>query len=298
MYLPTIRQLQYLLALKKHGSFSRAAQASLVTQSTLSAGIKELEALLGVTVVERTKRKVIFTPFGEEIVAQAGAVVSAAEELVHLAQSRTAPLTGPLRLGVIPTIGPFLLPRVMRPLKRSYPKLQLFLTEDSTEHLIGLLNAGRLDAALIALPYDLPQLNMEKICEDPLLFATSNPQLSVQAAHEPIKNLEGDNLLLLEEGHCLRDHVLEACRPAKDLSASEFGATSLLTLVQMVGAGLGSTMIPQSAVEAGILKGTSVKAIPLHPPPIREIVLVWRLSSTRTGDFKKLADILREHAPS
>ena len=292
MILPTIRQLQYLLALKRHGSFSRAADECRVTQSTLSAGIKELETLLDAQVVERTKRRVVFTPFGEAVLVYAARVVREAEDLVQFVESRRAPLSGPLRLGAIPTIGPFLLPRGLKTLRRRYPELQLYLTEDLTERLIDQLQSGALDATIMALPYDVAGLHAEPLGEDPFLFATVDKTEAKLMAGKRASDLKQNELLLLNDGHCLRDHVVEACRLSS--RPQTFSATSLFTLVQMVAGGLGTTLLPAVAVKGGILKGTPVQAVPLgDPPPMRTIALVWRETTGRTDDFERLADVLR-----
>lgn len=295
--LPTLRQLRHLVALAEHGHFGRAAKASFVTQSTLSASIKELEQVLGVRLVDRTKRRVVITPLGRDIVARAQALLREAEDLVEAARVNREPLSGPLQLGVIPTIGPFLLPRALPHLRRRYPRLKLYLTEDLTERLLDQLRAGRLDLALIALPYDVADMESAELGEDPFSVALpADHPLSRRERIEPAR-IDAENLLLLRDGHCLREHALAACRLSARGQVDAFQATSLYTLVQMVEGGLGLTLLPRIALEAGILKGTKLVTRPLSgPAPARHLALVWRRGSARAPEFELLAALLRQAA--
>ena len=295
--LPTLRQLQYLKLLVEHGSFGRAAEAAHVTQPTLSAGIQELERCLGAPVAERARSGVILTPVGEEALRRARIILNEAEELVESAKNASQPLTGRFRLGVIPTIAPFLLPRALPLLRDRFPKLRLFLREDLTHRLVAALRAGQLDAALIALPYDLAGLHYAHVADDELLAAMpANHPLAGQRQTEP-EALEREGLILLEDGHCLREHALAACglKPPKAAAGEEvFAASSLPTLVQMVGSGLGVTFLPAMAVEAGLTDGAPVAVRPIRADhPSREIVVVWRAGSSRGAEGRLLAETLR-----
>ena len=294
--LPTLRQLQYLKLLADHRSFSRAAEAAHVTQPTLSAGIHELEKILGAAVVDRARSGVILTSVGEEAVQRAGQILAQAEDLVQAANSAGQPLSGRFRLGVIPTVAPFLLPRALPVLRDRFPKLRLFLREDLTQRLIALLKTGALDAALIALPYDTTGLETEPVATDALLAAVpANHPLSQFASIAP-ERLEGDELILLEDGHCLRDHALGACglEPPRGGADGAFAATSLPTLVQMVGSGLGVSLLPAMAVEAGLTEHVPISIRPLDAlKPSREIVVCWRAGSSRCSEGRLLAETLR-----
>jgi len=295
--LPTIRQLQYLKHLAEQGSFGRAAEAAHVTQPTLSAGIQELERTLGAPVVDRARSGVILTTVGEEALRRATAILNEAEELVEAAKNAGQPLTGRFRLGVIPTIAPFLLPRALPLLREQFPKLRLFLREDLTHRLIALLKAGQLDAALIALPYDMAGLNWAHVSDDELMAAMpSGHPLARQRAASP-EALEREGLILLEDGHCLREHALAACglKPPKSSAEESFAATSLPTLVQMVGSGLGVTFLPAMAVEAGLALSAPIAVRPIDADnPSREIVVAWRAGSNRGVEGKLLAEALRK----
>ncbi len=296
--LPTIRQLQYLKLLAEQGAFGKAAEAAHVTQPTLSAGIQELERTLGAPVVDRARTGVILTPVGEEALRRATVILNEAEELVEAAKNAGQPLTGRFRLGVIPTIAPFLLPGALPLLKQRFPKLRLFLREDLTQRLIAELKAGRLDAALIALPFDMAGLEWAHVSDDVLLAAVpADHPLARQESTTP-EELEAENLILLEDGHCLREHALSACRlnPPRAGSGEEpFAATSLPTLVQMVGSGLGVTFLPEMAVAAGLAKAANVAVKPIQAEhPAREIVVAWRAGSNRRAEGRLLADVLKE----
>lgn len=296
-YLPTLKQLQYLVALKTSGHFGRAADACFVTQSTLSAGIKELETLIGVTLVERTRRVVRFTPLGERVAEKAQRILRETEDLADMVRAAGKPLAGELRMGVIPTIAPFLLPTLLPRLRAQWPDLKLYLREETSQSACDALHRGKLDCVLLALPYACGDVNSADLFDDQLLVAfppggaDNMPELVPPAAIDP------DSLLLLEDGHCLKDHALSACnRPELRAEASILG-TSLHTLVQMVDNGLGTTLIPEMAVDAGILEGTRVVARRLDAEhPTRRIALVWRKGSPREKEFRMLADALKTAA--
>ena len=295
--LPTLRQLQYLKLLAEHGSFSRAAEAAFVTQPTLSAGIQELERNLGAPVVDRARSGVILTSVGEETVRRAQDVLTRVEDLVQAARSAGQPLAGRFRLGVIPTIAPFLLPKALPVLRDRFPKLRLYLREDMTAKLVGGLKAGALDAALIALPYDTAGLETAPVRDDELLAASSREHRFAHGEAVELDDMQGEDVILLEDGHCLREHALAACSleaPRNTPDGGGFAATSLHTLVQMVGSGLGVSLLPAMAVEAGLADQASVSVRHLGADaPHREIVVAWRKGSSRESEARLLAETLR-----
>jgi LysR family hydrogen peroxide-inducible transcriptional activator len=297
-FLPTLKQLQYLTALHIHGHFGRAADACFVTQSTLSAGLRELETLLGVTLVERNRRVVRFTPLGERVVAKAYDVLREADALVGIVTTVGAPLAGPLRLGVIPTIAPYLLPRALPALRQAYPDLRLYLREDMSAALCEGLARGTLDAALLALPWDCGQAEVARLFDDPFYLVFRDGDLPDPPPEVAPDSVDDSRLLMLEDGHCLKDQALAACgRPALRADPDARGS-SLLTLVQMVAGGLGQTLVPRLAIDAGILTGTSLVARPLKGHPSRTVALIWRPGSPRAAEFRLLAGLLAEAAPA
>jgi LysR family hydrogen peroxide-inducible transcriptional activator len=293
--LPTLRQLQYLKLLSEQGSFSKAAEAAHVSQPALSAGVQELERVLGAPVVERARGGVILTPVGEEAVRRAEDVLARTEDLVEAARGAAQPLAGRFRLGVIPTVAPFVLPRALPQLKRRFPALKLYLREDLTPRLIAALKAGALDAAVIALPYDIGGLDYARVGDDEILAAAPADHPLAKAARIEAGSLKPDDLILLEDGHCLRDHALSACRLDAPKGEDVFAATSLQTLMQMVGAGLGVSFVPEMAVKAGLAGGTDVAIRPLErDAPKREIVVAWRAGSSRKREGELLAEVFRD----
>ena len=293
-HLPTMKQLQYLVALADTEHFGRASQRCYITQSTLSAGIRDLESVLGTPVAERSNRQVIMTGVGARVAARARGLLRDAEEIMEVAKAERDPMTGEIRLGVIPTIAPFLLPRVLPALRERYPALTLYLREEQTVPLLARLEGGELEAALIALPYDTGGLRIETVMEDEFLFACGAAHALAGRDEVPVEALEGEALLLLEEGHCLRGHALEVCGVGDRRARAQFEASSLHTLVQMVAAGIGVTLVPRLAVEARILEGTQISLARLGAPASRRIGLAWRPTSGRTDDFQSLAGALRE----
>ncbi len=295
--LPSLRQLRYLVAVADTGHFGRAAERCAVTQSTLSAGLKELEGTLGTALIERDRRTASPTPVGAEIVARARRLLAEAEDLVDLARGAAAPLSGPLRIGVIPTIGPYLLPALLPHLRERYPALQPFLIEDQTARLVERLSAGALDVAILALPYDLPRLTTLAVFEDPFLVAAPEGHPLLQHDSVAPQSLAGESLLLLADGHCLREHALSACGLGRDSTGQAVEATSLSTLIHMVDSGLGVTLLPLMAVRAGALRGTRIDTRPLAGPDAsRTVGLAWRASSAQAESYKLLAATIREVA--
>lgn len=298
-YLPTLKQLQYLVALREHGHFGRAAEACFVTQSTLSAGLRELETLIGITLVERTRRVVRFTPLGERIADKAIRVLQEAEELTGMARAAGKPLSGDLRMGVIPTIAPFLLPKILPLIRKDWPELKLYLREETSRAACESLHQGQVDCVLLALPYACGDVESSILFDDRLFVAfpkNERPDLPELVSADTI---DESRLLLLEDGHCLKDHALAACnRPELRAEATMLG-TSLHTLVQMVDNDLGVTLLPEMALDAGILEGTSIQARPLDAKnPSRRIALVWRKGSPREKDFQLLASVLKDASPA
>ena len=301
------QQLRYLTALADHGHFGRAAAACAVTQSTLSAGLIALERGLDAHLLERgvpTKRP-IFTPLGMEVVARARIALAALEAVTETVAAARDPLSGPLRFGVIPTIGPFLLPRLMPILRHAFPRLRLWLREDQTERLVAQLDAGRLDLLLLAVPCLCGAAETMPIAADPFLAALPVGHRLAARDRVPVAALSAERLLLLEDGHCLREQALDACGLPRGMAAAAtgedgFAATSLHTLVQMVAGGLGVTLLPRVAVEAGVLAGAPVEVRPLEPatpgeaPPARTLALAWRPRSPRAAEFRDLAPAIAE----
>jgi LysR family hydrogen peroxide-inducible transcriptional activator len=268
-----------LIELRETAHFGRAAVALGIGQSTLSASIAELERLMGVQLVERTKRSVRFTEIGEAFVLKARNVIEATSALTDFADASAVPLTGTLRLGIIPTIAPFLLPRALGALRVAFPQLELHVREMTSERACADLRRGALDAIVLALPYDCGKVDHVEIMQDPLLIAT--PQQGV------LPSLDPQTLLLLEDGHCLNDHGLIGCGLPRARTAMV--ATSLHTLVELVAAGLGTTFLPKMAVDAGLIDGRKINTMPLPSRANRQVVLAWRVGSSRGDDMRALA---------
>jgi LysR family transcriptional regulator, hydrogen peroxide-inducible genes activator len=293
--LPSLRQLRYLLALSETRNFTRAAEACFVTQSTLSAGLKELETMLGVQLVERDRQSVRMTPVGDAVVERARALLAGAEDLVEAASAGGKPMSGTVRLGAIPTIAPFLLPSLVPVVRERYPALRLALREDLTSNLLLRLGRGELDFALIALPFETDGLLVRTLFDDELWLVAPKGDPQLAAKRLTISPRMAERLLILEEGHCLREHTLEACGRAQVASAEGIEATSLLTLVEMVESGLGLALVPEIAIQAGLLASTHLVARPLaSPAPKRTIALVARRSTARLTEFAALAEHIVE----
>jgi len=296
VHLPTIKQLQYLVALRQHGHFGKAAESCFVTQSTLSAGLRDLEMLLGITLVERTRRIVRFTALGEKVADKAVRVLRETEGLADLARTEGKPLHGELRLGVIPTIAPFLLPAMLPRLRSEWPELKLYLREETSQAACEALHRGQLDCVLLATPFPCGDVDRAALFDDRLHVAFPRGE-APRTATIAASAIDENRLLLLEDGHCLKDHALAACnRPELRTEAAMMG-TSLHTLVQMVDNGLGVTFVPAMALEAGLLDGTAIETRPLQAEQgFRRIALIWRRSSPREPEFQLLAGTLRHFA--
>jgi LysR family hydrogen peroxide-inducible transcriptional activator len=287
--LPTPQQLRYLVTLAETGHFGRAASACAVSQSTLSAGILVLERQLQAQILDRSAGKhVVFTTLGHELVAKARQALAALNALAEAADAARSPMTGPLRVGLIPTIGPFLLPRLMPQLRAHYPALRLFLREDQTEHLLDQLGSGQLDVLLLAEPCACAGVETLAVMRDEFLAAVPKDHPLALRETIPVAALTSERLLLLEDGHCLRDQVLATCGP-NAMRSADFAATSLHTLIQMVAGGLGVTLVPRLAVAAGITTGTDVVLRRLEGAGgWRTISLAWRPNSPRAAEYRTL----------
>ena len=293
--LPSLRQLRYFVAIAQELNFTRAAEACFVGQSTLSAGLKELEDGLGVRLVERDRQNVAITPVGLEILARAKVILASSEDLVEYAGAAGKPMAGTVRLGVIPTIAPFLLPTVLPNIRQRFPDLKIALREDLTANLLTRLAEHQLDFILIALPYETSGLLVRELFDDEfwLVAREDDPALKGKEIHLPAKMAE--RLLLLEEGHCLREHTLQACKRSDIRKADGMEATSLLTLLQMVESGMGIALLPEMAVNGGLLNGTSLVAKPLaQPAPKRVIALVARASTAHLDEFEAFSECIEE----
>jgi LysR family transcriptional regulator, hydrogen peroxide-inducible genes activator len=289
---PSLRQLAYLVELAERLNFHAAAEAQFVTQSTLSAGIKELEILLGAQLVERDKRTVRLTAAGQQVAERARDLLAQASDLAEAARSAGAPLSGALRFGAIPTIAPFVLPDVLPLLRQKHQALKLYLREDFTHGLLERVRSGDLDIALIALPYDTGELYVRELFRDEFWFVARN-DFPMRDERMNVRNIDTAEVLLLEEGHCLREHAIAACGPRRGAWKAKIEATSLYTLMQMVEGGLGTTLLPHSALNAGLLKGTRLIARPFIPPaPARTLALVSRRTSPRRAEVDMLAELM------
>jgi|TARA_B110000263_G_C15193632_1_gene457250 LysR family hydrogen peroxide-inducible transcriptional activator len=296
---PTIKQLRYLCAVAEYRHFSKAAAACHVTQSTLSAAIQELESQLGATIFERNKKTVLITPLGERLLNQARVILGDVESFVSLARSHQEKLAGEIRLGVIPTIGPFLLPLILSKLRKKYDKLKLYLKEDLSAQLVRQLQQGSLDLIILALPYPLKNMETVTVFKDEFLLCLPPGHKFEKLKQVTQKNLHGEQLLLLEEGHCLRDHALEACKLDSMDTDLVYEGTSLHTLVQMVANGLGITLLPSLAVQADIIGETGLQLRHFSNENVcREIGLVWRKSDPRRDDYLLLTELIKQHADS
>ncbi len=292
-HLPTVKQLRYFVALEEHKHFGRAAQACFVTQSAFSVAIQELENLLQVSLVDRTNRSVTITSIGAQIASQARLVLFDIEGMVDYAQSLQAPLSGPLKIGVIPTIAPFILPKVLPLLRKKFPQLDLYLKEDQTTRIHAALLEGELDLLLLALPFDLRNVDTMPLFKDYFKLAYQKDTSKIVPNNYKLSKLDSNNIILMEDGHCLRDHTLSACKIRKQDQINKFSANSLTTLVQMVNSDLGITFLPEIALNSGILNNTDVVVEDLSERSYRTIGLAWRKSSMRKDEFKLLGDAIK-----
>lgn len=295
---PTLKQLKYLCAVAEKKHFGKAAQSCFITQSTLSASIQELEQTLGSTLLERNRKHVLLTAAGEKVVARARKILAEVQALSEEAASASDILSNRIKLGAIPTIAPFLLPDALAEIRQDYPKLQLLIREDLSENLIALLHQGELDLILLALPYPVGNSHTHHLFYDPFLLAHPSDHPIAKRKKITPRDLEGEEFLLLEQGHCLRRHILEACQLVDGQISLTFEATSLHTIVPMVANGIGITLLPEMALDAGITANArGVATTEFTTKNIRrEIGLVWRKESPRAQDYLVLADYLTKQS--
>ena len=296
MFHPTFRQLKYLVSISKTLHFGKAAKECFVSQSTLSSGIQELEKLLNIKLVERTKRTVFLTTLGKEIAKKAESVNIQMNDVLDLAKSAQEHMFGETRLGIIPTIAPYLLPKLMPKIRKKYPNLDLKLVEDQTANILDMLYSGNLDLVLMAMPYKTDNLNTQLIKKDYFHVAVPSQNFLANKTKKSLSNkdISDTNMLLLDEGHCLREHALEACSKETKQKVDAFKATSLLTLVQMVDNNNGITLLPDIVVNSELLKNSKIKILEYeNNKNYREIVLCWRVSTPRSNEFFEFTKFLR-----
>jgi LysR family hydrogen peroxide-inducible transcriptional activator len=294
---PSLRQLECVVAVAEQLSFRRAAEACFISQPALSLQIQQLETMLGTRLFERDRRRVLLTPAGTELLPHARAALLAIDGFVEAAHTQRDPLAGTLRLGVIPTVAPYVLPGLIAPLRKRCPKLRLFLREDTTAHLVERVQAGQLDLALLALEAELGTLATLPLYSDPFVLALPLGHALAAKKSVRIADLAGEDVLLLEDGHCLRDQALEICQRAGAHELGDFRATSLNTLVRMVAGGAGLTLLPTIALASEIRPQDRIATIPLERRAGRTIGLAWRSSTPRRATFECLAQLCSEHAP-
>ncbi len=266
-----------------------------MSQSAFSTAIQELEATLGVQLVDRTNRRVIINSTGREVAVQARICLQQLQDIARLAQERDAPLSGKLVLGVIPTIGPFLLPPLMKKLRKTFPKLQLYLKEQRSDELYTALQEGTVDLLLMALPYPMKNVETQLLFRDGFLLACRKGTTRVDPATFNIDHINPESVLLLEDGHCLRDHAVSACHISELDKVNRFAASSLHTLLEMVESDLGITFVPAMARGSALLRGTSIATYPVKSAGHRDIALIWRKGSNHGDDFRNLGNFIREH---
>ena len=292
-----LKDLRYLVAVADQRHFGRAASQCFVSQPTLSAQLKKLEASLGVQLIERAPNNVSLTAAGEQIVARARRILEATDEVVTLARSHRDPLAGRLRVALLPTIGPYLLPRVAPTIRRALPRLQLRLYEYQTAPMLEKLHAGELDVGILALPVELDGLEARELYRE--AFVVALPERHPLARHETLRvaDLKDATLLLLEDGHCLRDQALEVCGRVGVREQQDFRATSLETLRQMVATGAGVTLLPELAGRGAYASARGVALRPFaRPAPVRHVGAVWRKTTARRAAIDALCTLLAEHA--
>jgi LysR family transcriptional regulator, hydrogen peroxide-inducible genes activator len=294
---PSLRQLECALAVAEQLSFRRAAEAVFISQPALSLQIQQLETQLGERLFERDRRRVLLTPAGEALLPHFRAALMAVDGLVEAARTLHDPLAGTLRLGVIPTVAPYVLPGLMAPLRKRFPKLRLLLREETTANLVAHVQEGKLDLALLALEAELGTLETHTLYADPFVLAAPAAHPLATKKSLRTQDLAGEEVLLLDDGHCLRDQALSLCRRAGASELGDFRATSLNTLVRMVASGTGLTLLPAMSVPFEVRAQDKVVVVPIERRPSRTIGLAWRASTPRRATFEELARLLVEHAP-
>lgn len=290
----SLKQIHYALAVERHLHFRRAAEACNISQSALSTALSEMEKQLGFQVFERDNRKVLVTPLGRQVLERARAIELQMEDLAKLGQARSEPLTTPVSLGVIPTVGPYLLPRVLPALQHHYPQLQLDIVEDQSAEILLELRRGALDAVIIALPYDCEGLLTFPFWQEDLLWVVHADDERAGLERVSVEDLAESRLMLLKDGHCLTEHALSACK-LEHASTHSFSATSLSTLIQLVAGKMGSTLVPQIAMEQLVNGNAQLVSIPLDEPgPHRELAIAIRPNYPGLADVEALVKVFRE----
>ncbi|NCF73801.1 MAG: LysR family transcriptional regulator [Gammaproteobacteria bacterium] len=292
---PTFKQLSYFVMLCEEQHFGRAAERSFVSQSAFSNAIQELESVLDSQLVDRTNRSVTITAIGQDVATQARLVLRDLESLVEVARGSNEPLCGELRLGVIPTIAPFVLPAVLPKIRKAYPELELLLIEDQTQRIYERLMKGELDLLLLALPWTMQGVEQQILFRDDFCLAYRQGTDWVDPDNYRFNRLDTDSVLLLEDGHCLRDHALAACKIRNTEKVRRFGASSLLTLIEMIDADLGISFLPEMARGSTLLRNTRVSLHSLSDKSYRNIGMAWRKGSRRSEEFRLLGEFVRDN---
>ncbi len=292
---PSLKQLRYFVALDTYQHFGKAADACYVSQSAFSTAIKELETLLNMQLVDRTQRHVTISQIGKAVAAQARIVLRELDALQNLVKMSNEPLSGKLEMGVIPTIAPFLLPKILPTIRKIFPKLDIYLREDFTQRIYQQLMEGELDIILLALPYDLRHIETCYLFDDKFRLACHQQTQRVNPHNYTVEQVDTDSILLLEDGHCMRDHALSACQIRSLDKVNRFAVSSLLTLIHMVNADLGITFLPEMAEGSPLLEGTQIKTYPLQENSSRQIALAWRQGSARNESFRLLGEVIKQH---
>ena len=292
MNYPTVKQLRYYIALVEQNHFGKAAESCYVSQSAFSVAIRELENTLGGRLVDRTNKSVTVTNLGREAYLQACLVIKELTQLVELTETDKTPLTGKLSLGVIPTIAPFLLTNLVSDIRKSYPKLELHLQENVTLNLYNRLMSGELDVILMALPYTLKNVETKTIVKDKFFLSYKKQSKWIkQRGKTPLLN--DGSVLLLEDGHCMREHAISACHLNKDNKVSQYTASSFLTLIEMVKNDIGVTYLPEMSLNSPIVKQSELEIQSIKDDSYRDIGLVWRKGSSRKDEFELLAEFIK-----
>ena len=293
MKLPTVKQLRYLVALDEHCHFGQAAQSCNISQSGFSIAIKELEELLQIQLIDRTNKSVTITAIGKQVVAKARVCLNELENLVEIPVDHQKPLSGKLTLGVIPTIAPYLLPAMLKGINTEFPELKLYLKEQITSLLYDELISGHIDLILVALPYEFKYVEVMPLFKDRFLLAHHKQTKWLNKGNGLLNQLKEDSVLLLEDGHCLRDHALSACKLLHTDKINRFSGTSIHTLLHMVNNDLGVTFIPEMAEQSVLLLGSQIELEAVNEDSYREIGLVWRKNSSHHGEFRMLGEFIR-----
>ena len=291
----SLKQLHYALAVEKTLHFKKAADACNVSQSALSTAIIELEKQLGTSIFERNNKQVLITSYGQLILNKAKMVKFEIDELLQISQSNNQPFVHPMTLGVIPTIGPYLLPKVLPEVRRQYPNFKLKIIEEQSQVLVDMVRRGDIDAAVIARPFPIDGLMSFDFWQEDFYWVSHKDECPSQLKEITSAELEIDKLMLLKDGHCLKDHALAACSMKSDKQQSEFASASLHTLIQMVAGKLGTTLVPQMALDQLIYNESEIRAIHLNEPgPHRTIALIIRPNYVRTNELTMLRDIFKQ----